>query len=814
MDENLRIIRELKKNARISQGKGEMERAKDYYKKLLKAMEKVFPLYHYKFGKVYWDLALCFQKTAQDVEALKYFLEYEKLFEGMSFSYQKQLALVRFEIGLGYIKESIFDKGLDYLQKFEKYLENHLNTNESLPQTLYLKLAECYMQINNYKEAISYFEKFLTLPNTNKYIQYYEECNFHIKLSTCYLSQGKYKNALASLKTAKNTYKRNKTKNTEALSSIFELLGNTHNKLGNIDKSMKYIDKYQKIKGTLSISKNPDAWVLYMNVGNNLCKQGKYAEALINYNKCLGFLIENQREDDLSIGELYMNLGILYRNIGKPNEAFEYLNKCKIIRERKEPDSVHLAEIYHQLGNYYIEIFYYEQSVEYYEKYRNLIIKHVPYNDPKIAEATYLVINTLMLIENYSEALNLLKSIDWGEICKGNIHFLANTYNKFSICLIEVNKIPRALQYCKKSKDMMDNFFIKDTVNYADCLYNFAWCYEISKNIRKSFKYYRKCEKVLDKNYLAKDLRYAKLYMKLGVMNFYYENFNDAFVYLRESLKLHLFFLKSNDKAFIPLFYHLGSVYFALQNYHESIFYYRKCKDLQIFTNYNNKLYYSKTLLCLGGAYLLIGLIKKAHNAFKESEEIQETSEQKDFIGILNIKNSKAICLAHSNDAGKALKLFKETKTIAKKHISGSNPILIRFYINIGMCYFRIGNFYKTLKLLKKVEILMKQALNNKHPDLKKLFQPSDCPVVISKLREKLILLVKSLNIFVERIEKIVNKTGVNYFDIKIESFFTRAKYNIEKYIMYQAEIGKIRNLRFYKKLQKKKPKNFAITNN
>ncbi|OMJ96059.1 hypothetical protein SteCoe_441 [Stentor coeruleus] len=812
MEDNLRAIEHLKKSAKDFQDKGEIERAKDSYKKLLKVMEQVFPLYHYEFGEVYLNLSRCFQKSAEGVEALKYFLEYEKLFEGKNCG-QKQLALVRFEIGLEYIKESIFEKALDYLQKSQKYIDTLSDIDESLSQTLYQKLAECYMQTNKHKEAIFYFEKYLSLINSNSQSQYNEEYSFYIDLSTCYISQGKYTYALTNLKKAKNIYKRNNTRNNEALSLIFELLGNTYSKLGNIDKSMKYIDKYQRIKGSLSINKNPDAWVLYMNIGNNLCKQGKYAEALMNYGKCLKFLEENPREDNLSIGELYMNLGILYKNIGKTNEAFGYLNKCKTIRERKEPDTVHLAEIYHQLGNYYIETYFYEQSIEYYEKYRNLIISHLPINDPKIAEATYLVVNSLMLIENYNEALSMLKTVDWEELCKENMHFLASVYNKFSTCLIVSNKIPRALQYCKKSKGIMDEAFIRGTVNYADCLYNFAWCYEISKDIRLSFKYYKECEKVLNKCYLAKDLRYAKLYMKLGVMNFYYENYNRSFKFLRMSLKLHLFLLKPNDKAFIPLFYHIGSVNFALENYNESIFYYRKCKDLQIMINYNDKLYYSKTLLCLGGAYLSFGLIKKAHYSFKESEETHETCEQKDFIELSNIINNKAICLAYNNDTVQALQLFNKSKSTALKHTSCANPILIRLYFNISLCYFRLRDIYETLEHLKIIKALIIKVKENKHPDLINLIQPSDSPVVSRRAKKRIEFYFRFIDDWIEIIEEVSNKTQVGNFHMKIVPLLIRKKNNIEKYIIDQVKFGTIRNLRFSRKWQKQTPKS-SITNN
>ncbi|OMJ88910.1 hypothetical protein SteCoe_9012 [Stentor coeruleus] len=499
-----------------------------------------------------------------------------------------------------------------------------------------------------------------------------------------------------------------------------------------------------------------------------MCKQGKYEQALENYKKCLTWILENPCEKNESIAELDLNLGILHRNTGKIQEALMYFEKCKGFREQNFGiHSLALGEIYYHYANCLSENSHYNQAIEYYNKYKEIIIEYFPIDDPRIIESNILLVNALMAIEDYNKSLEVLKSVNWFEIYNKNIDLLVGVYNKMATCLINEGKIPKALLLCKNAKDLMDKEQIFETVNYADCLYNLALCYEKSNNFQEGFKYYKDCEKIIRNTHLSKSFRYGKVLFKLGVMNFYYKNFEVSLVYLIGSLKIHGVFLKPNDKAFIQIFFYLGSVYFALENFTESIFYLRKSKDLQVSIGFDDKKFMSKTLLCLGGSYLSIGFTRKAYFAFKECEKVKENNDDKDFIGISNVKNNIAICMASSGDTEQALRVFEESVLAAEKIIPNTNPLYVRLYFNISKCYFILGGFYNALDYLVNVKDRLDYALKIRHPDLRSLYFPSDWPIVLRGKIERAAFLSHFINRSIEELEYFTK--SCYYFGFKTE---------------------------------------------
>lgn len=746
MEKAFGIIRDLTTKANNAYNIGNFEAAKNYYKTLLKDMEQIYPLYHYEYIDIYLKIAYSCQRTMNSIEAFEYFLKYENSTERLV-SGQKQLALVRIEIALAYIKDTLYEKALNYLLSAKRYIESHCDIEETKKLFVSFKIGECYYYMNNYKSALPYLE---TLGDYVRGIfgsKNLETCSFYVKLGTCYTILGNYSNAVTSLGLAKKIYKKNKHNEKLVLTTIFELLGNNHNKLGNLSKSIKYINKCKSLQENSQTNENSNTWVLHMNMGNNMCKQGKYEQALGNYEKCLNLISENPNGENWSITELYLNLGILYRNKGMRKESLKYLKKCKELREQDcGVHSLALGEIYYHYANFLNDNNDYNQAIHYYDKYKDIVTDHFPINDPRIIEANVLLVNALMAVEDYNKSLEVLKSFNWLELCDKDADFIAGVYNKMTTCLISEEKVPRALLICKNAKNMMDKAKIFETVNYADCLYNLALCYEKSNNMQESFKYYKECEKIIRNTHLNKSFRHGKLFLKLGVMNFYYKNFEVSLDYLIGSLKIHGVLLKPNDKSFIPIFFYLGSVHFALENFTESIFYLRKSKDLQVLVDFGDKKFISKTLLCLGGSYLSIDLSRKAYFAFKECEKLKENTDENDFIGISNVKNNIAICMASRGDTEQALKVFKESVSTAEKVIPNTNPLYIRLYFNISKCYFILGGFSNALDYLINVKNRLDYALNIKHPDLISLYMPSDWPIVLGRKTTKNSSLINFVN--------------------------------------------------------------------
>ena len=55
----------------------------------------------------------------------------------------------------------------------------------------------------------------------------------------------------------------------------------------------------------------------YRNIGNVYYSQGKYEEALVQYQKALAIDLAVHGQDHLDVAKSYNNIGIVYRNQGK-----------------------------------------------------------------------------------------------------------------------------------------------------------------------------------------------------------------------------------------------------------------------------------------------------------------------------------------------------------------------------------------------------------------------------------------------------------------------------------------------------------------
>jgi len=161
--------------------------------------------------------------------------------------------------------------------------------------------------------------------------------------------------------------------NEVELFKFFLNLGVLHDRLEEYDKALEYffeaLSIYNKSKPEDKASNFNHIPVLYNNTGNIYEIKKEYDTALQYYIKA--FDIASELNHHTYLGMICNNLGKLYTNLGKQDEAFHYL-RLSLEHRKKINDLYGMAKTYILQGLYYLKDGNYEKALECAEKAKEL----------------------------------------------------------------------------------------------------------------------------------------------------------------------------------------------------------------------------------------------------------------------------------------------------------------------------------------------------------------------------------------------------------------------------------------------------------
>lgn len=86
-------------------------------------------------------------------------------------------------------------------------------------------------------------------------------------------------------------------------------------------------------------------------------KNLEYDLAIQHYNKCLRISEKFYDDENITMGKIYNNIGLVYKNQRKYEKSLQNLEKSlKIILKAEEENKVLISQIYNNIGNIYISI--------------------------------------------------------------------------------------------------------------------------------------------------------------------------------------------------------------------------------------------------------------------------------------------------------------------------------------------------------------------------------------------------------------------------------------------------------------------------
>ena len=219
--------------------------------------------------------------------------------------------------------------------------------------------------------------------------------------------------------------------------------------------------------------------------------EGNYDEALNLYFK--GLKIAEKAGILAEQGNIYHNIGLVYRSQGDFKKALNAYNKSLEIRKDVD-DSAGLASTYNNIGVVYLIQGSVPQALEYFHK--NLDINTAMGNETRIAQT----IQNIGLI--YLDQGDLENALDYLTRSKNYYEkleqkrILSYTYNNIGIIYKEKNEYDSALYYYHKSLDISSA--LKDKNNTANVFRNIGNIYSLKGKNDTALIYYKKSLKIFE----------------------------------------------------------------------------------------------------------------------------------------------------------------------------------------------------------------------------------------------------------------------------------------------------------------------------
>ena len=190
-----------------------------------------------------------------------------------------------------------YEKSLQLGTEVLKNISTKLRQDKRLTAITYNNFGSCHNNLGNQNKAIKYHKQALAIYNKDK-IKYQANIAYtNYCLANCFFCQTKYKKAIEKLGLAlKNFEKDGRDKNIVYFSMVFNLMGMSYLRIGNIKKALCYFEKSLDIRVKLYGHKHPDIAEICGNLGVCFYEKRDYDTAAlylnisntnIKYSKCV-----------------------------------------------------------------------------------------------------------------------------------------------------------------------------------------------------------------------------------------------------------------------------------------------------------------------------------------------------------------------------------------------------------------------------------------------------------------------------------------------------------------------------------------------
>ncbi len=332
------------------------------------------------------------------------------------------------DVALYYLYQDSFRLALKYAHKVNQLAileEDYFSLARQ-----YIVKGQVYLSFSSYVKSIDNFSLAEQLSLEHKFPKILVNANYGLGL--VYKDLKEYKKALEVLNRGLIIAKEHNNLQDEAI--IYNALGSTLQRQGNLEESIVYLNKYYQIALTV-----PDTLhMIYalINIGESNRMQSKYKEALINYHRAQS--LNRSIDDSQAEAAIFGNLALIYAAHDDVYNEIKFYIKSIVISRNSSGLAAYLQQDLMALAKAYAKQQQYDSSYVYYKQYIAL--------SDSVSELDYMErINALHygheLEENESHALLLAQKLYRRTIviifltilCIVTILLLVTTYSRYKL---------------------------------------------------------------------------------------------------------------------------------------------------------------------------------------------------------------------------------------------------------------------------------------------------------------------------------------------------------------------------------------------
>jgi tetratricopeptide (TPR) repeat protein len=403
---------------------------------------------------------------------------------------------------------------------------------------------------------------------------------------------------------------------------------------------------------------------LRRSLGTTYRKLGLYKSSEYYSLKVLNYFIKN--ENNVGESSALNNLGYLYIDYDKLEEAKALITKALLIREKKyQSDTSKYFSIIHSLAKVNSEIGLYEDAQFYYNQWWSFIKKQPNLTSSK-TEGLLDIAENFMRSSKYPEAekyLNYADSILEKNSVFENSASKAYVQKVFGDLSIETSRFDKAIDFYKSSEQAFNKLKLTDSKEFSEVMKGLSKFYlnDKSQDLEKSLDYVTKTAKIQKKI--------------LGEQHTEYSN----------TLNL------------------VGIIYARMAVYDSALYYYNLALDIKKVSLGEDHSGYASTLNNIALVYANMGASEKALPIFENVLSIK----LKNHLG-----PHKDVATIYGNLASeyKNLGRFKEAEEFYFKCLKMRRMIFDAFDPNIASTYLNLCILYMDLADYKNAEIQLKFA--------------------------------------------------------------------------------------------------------
>ena len=278
--------------------------------------------------------------------SVEYFMESETTQADRICNYFSQMAEISIEL-------EEFDKASKYIEKGDRYIEKY---NLILPKArnLYLK-GMLEIRKRNFTRAFDYLFQCNIIYSTHSFKGSYID-NFMLVAKTC-MEQESLPMAISYFHKSEALFVEGILTDEIMLAKVYFYLALAYKKIGNLDKSREYTAKANEKFEIMSDKRAYGQFLTRLAEKNEI--EGNFEEAL-KYST-MSLQIFHTFEEEEEMGEIELNLGILYEDFDEYQEAIVHYSKAENFYNKNQNK---LSEVYLHMAECYAHLNKKEASYE------------------------------------------------------------------------------------------------------------------------------------------------------------------------------------------------------------------------------------------------------------------------------------------------------------------------------------------------------------------------------------------------------------------------------------------------------------------